>query len=97
MVPCPATLRRRRLIVDAEVLVILFIVYGGAGRLRASLSEYGGAAIATEKKPLLIGHCALRAILCFNRGDCFDTAVLSMGNAALREKPYAHRCTARRL
>jgi hypothetical protein len=50
MVPCPATLRRRRLIVDAEVLVILFIVYGGAGRLRASLSEYGGAAMATEKK-----------------------------------------------
>ena len=53
------------------------------GRLRASLSKYGGAAIATEKKPLLIGHCALRAILCFNRGDSFDTALLSMGNAAL--------------
>src|SRR6266851_9116786 len=37
-------------------------------------------------QPLLIGHCAPSAILCFNRGDCFDTALLGMGNAALREK-----------
>jgi hypothetical protein len=66
------------------------------GRLRASLSEYGGAAIATEKKPLLIGHCALRAILCFNRGNCFDTALLSMGNAALTrstERASPSSCT----
>jgi hypothetical protein len=66
------------------------------GRLRASLSKYGGAAIATEKKPLLIGHCALRAILCFNRGDCFDTALLSMGNAALTcstERASPSSCT----
>src|SRR6266850_2440296 len=56
------------------------------GRLRASLSEYGGAAIATEKKPLLIGHCALRAILCFNRGNCFDTAFFVSRDAQKRRR-----------
>ena len=60
-------------------------VAGLSQGLKTPRSGATGAAIATEKKPLLIGHCALRAILCFNREDCFDTALLSMGNAALRE------------
>ncbi|MBV8130945.1 MAG: hypothetical protein JO282_00330 [Alphaproteobacteria bacterium] len=31
------------------------------------------------------------------RGNCLDTALLRHGEAALREKPDAHTCTARRL
>jgi hypothetical protein len=80
---------------ETDRLAIIRARYG-QGLFKDRVSRWR-AAIATEKKPLLIGHYAPSAILCFNRGDCFDTALLGMGNAALREKPYAQRCTARRL
>jgi len=45
----------------------------------------GGAAIATEKKPLLIVIVRQAQSWVMLRFNCFDTALLAMGSAALRE------------